>query len=101
MFTCKFAQMEVTHQRLRVGSKKSDIGSPPNPACNMPPRGKAAAIFTRGAYVYYVSTEKWRERRWRLFSTDPGREKFTQEKMEKEDVITRVILSLTNVERTI
>jgi hypothetical protein len=23
MFTCKFAQDEVTHQRLRVGSKKS------------------------------------------------------------------------------
>ena len=33
---------------------------------------KAAAVFTRGAYAEYVSTEKWRERRWRLFSTDPG-----------------------------
>jgi hypothetical protein len=48
---------EVTHQRLRVGSKKSS--------------SKAAAILTRGAYAEYVSTEKWRERRWRLFSTDP------------------------------
>jgi hypothetical protein len=42
MFTCKFAQDEVTHQRLRVGSKKSL---------------KAAAILTRGAYVIR-STEK-------------------------------------------
>jgi hypothetical protein len=58
MFTCTFAQDEVAHQRLRVGSKKSDIGSPPSPACNTPPRGKAAAIFTRGAYVEYVSTRK-------------------------------------------
>jgi hypothetical protein len=35
------------------------------------PSSKAAAIFARGAYMPYVSTEKWRERRWRLFSTDP------------------------------
>ncbi|MDR4484822.1 MAG: hypothetical protein R3B95_16715 [Nitrospirales bacterium] len=35
------------------------------------PSSKAAAVFTRGAYAQYVSTEKWRERRWRLFSTDP------------------------------
>jgi hypothetical protein len=35
------------------------------------PSSKAAAVFTRGAYAEYVSTEKWRERRWRLFSTDP------------------------------
>ena len=33
--------------------------------------GKAAAIFTRGAYSQYVSTGKGQERRWRLFSTDP------------------------------
>ncbi len=33
--------------------------------------GKAAAILTRGAYMEYVSTAKWRERRWRLFSTFP------------------------------
>ncbi|MEC4674394.1 MAG: hypothetical protein VST68_09415 [Nitrospirota bacterium] len=33
--------------------------------------GKAAAILTRGAYTVYVSTAKWRERRWRLFSTFP------------------------------
>ena len=32
---------------------------------------KAAAIFARRAYFQYVSTEKWRERRWRLFSTVP------------------------------
>jgi len=30
---------------------------------------KAAAIFMRGAYGEYVSTEKWRERRCRIFST--------------------------------
>jgi hypothetical protein len=33
------------------------------------PSSKAAAILTRGAYLQYVSTAKWRERRWRLFST--------------------------------
>ncbi len=32
---------------------------------------KAAALLTRGAYMEYVSTAKWRERRWRLFSTFP------------------------------
>jgi len=32
---------------------------------------KAAAILMRGAYVEYVSTAKWRERRWWLFSTFP------------------------------
>ncbi len=36
-----------------------------------PPEGKAAALFARGAYWHYVSTEKGRERRWRLFSTGP------------------------------
>jgi hypothetical protein len=28
MFTCKFAQDEVTHQRLRVGSKKHTLSLP-------------------------------------------------------------------------
>ena len=32
---------------------------------------KAAATLARGAYFQYVSTTKWRERRWRLFSTFP------------------------------
>jgi len=32
---------------------------------------KAAVIFARRAYFQYVSTEKWRERRWRIFSTVP------------------------------
>jgi hypothetical protein len=32
---------------------------------------KAAASFARRAYFQYVSTEKWRERRWWLFSTAP------------------------------
>jgi len=34
---------------------------------------KAAAFLTRGAYMLYVSTAKGRERRWRLFSTFPGK----------------------------
>ena len=37
---------------------------------------KAAAVLTRGAYALYVSTAKRRERRWRLFSTDPEGPKF-------------------------
>ncbi len=46
------------NQSHRVGTKR--------------PSSKAAAIFSGGAYVAeYVSTEKGRERRWRLFSTDP------------------------------
>ena len=36
------------------------------------PSSKAAALLTRGAYSQYVSTTKWRERRWRLFSTFPN-----------------------------
>jgi hypothetical protein len=36
--------------------------------------GKAAAILARGAYVLYMSTAKWRERRWWLFSTFPKEE---------------------------
>jgi len=35
------------------------------------PSSKAAAILTRGTYMEYVSTAKWREHRWRLFSTFP------------------------------
>jgi len=35
------------------------------------PSSKAAAFLMRGAYTEYVSTAKWRERRWRLFSTFP------------------------------
>ncbi|MEC4680073.1 MAG: hypothetical protein VST67_05165 [Nitrospirota bacterium] len=31
------------------------------------PPSEAAAILTRGAYSQYVSTAKWRERRWRFF----------------------------------
>jgi len=50
---------------------------------------KAAALLTRGAYIEYVSANvaksdksvspkaaKWRERRWRLFSTFPCKEFF-------------------------
>jgi hypothetical protein len=58
MFTWTLAQDEVIHHKLRVCSKKSNIGSPPSPACHTPPRGKAAAIGTRGENVEYVSTEK-------------------------------------------
>ena len=36
-------------------------------------RGFLTAIFARGTYWYYMSTETWRARRWRLFSTDPLR----------------------------
>jgi hypothetical protein len=35
------------------------------------PSSKAAAFLARGVYFQYVSTEKERERRWRLFSTFP------------------------------
>jgi len=35
------------------------------------PSSKATATLTRGAYSECVSTAKWRERRWRLFSTFP------------------------------
>ena len=35
------------------------------------PPSKATAKFERGAYTQYVSTQNWRERGWRLFSTDP------------------------------
>jgi len=35
------------------------------------PSSKATTILARGAYIQYVSTAKWRERRWWLFSTFP------------------------------
>jgi uncharacterized protein YcbK (DUF882 family) len=41
------------------------------------PSSKATAILTGGAYIEYVSTAKWRERRWRLFSTFPYKKKRT------------------------
>ncbi len=52
-----FRQQAVRDQQPQVCSKMSS--------------SKAAALFARGAYWQYVSTEKGRERRWRLFSTDP------------------------------
>ena len=43
--------------------------------CHQQPQGcpfsKATATFAHVAYWQYGSTEQWRERRWRLFSTDP------------------------------
>ncbi len=57
MATAIFRQEAVCYQQHRVCSKKSS--------------SKATAIFARGASWHDVSTEKWRERRWRLFSTDP------------------------------
>ena len=45
--------------------------SPSSPALSHA-EGKATVIFARGAYTEYVSREKCRERRWRLFSTGPG-----------------------------
>ena len=44
----------VEQQRLRACSKKSS-----SPALSGV-EGKAAAFFARGAYLLYVSTEKWR-----------------------------------------
>ncbi len=50
----------------------------PEAGCHHQPQGcskmsssKATAIFAYGASWQYVSTEQWRERRWRLFSTGP------------------------------
>ncbi len=48
----------------------AEAGSPSSPVLSLA-EGKAAAFLTRGAYSQYVSTAKWRERRWRLFSTFP------------------------------
>jgi len=55
----------VHAKRPRVGSKKHAL------SLSKGSSSKATAIFARGAHWQYVSTEKWRERRWRLFSTDP------------------------------
>ncbi len=41
----------MTHQRLRAGSKMHALSHV---------KGKAAAVFTGGAYAEYVSREKWR-----------------------------------------
>jgi len=51
------------------GHGKTDIRS--HRECSKKSSSKATAILTRGAYTSYVSTAKWRERRWRLFSTFP------------------------------
>jgi len=59
------AQEETAIISWRECSKKSVQ------SCPEPLEGKTAAILTRGAYREYVSTAKWRERRWRLFSTFP------------------------------
>jgi hypothetical protein len=56
VFTKKFVQDEVTHQKGCGSVQKSR-------SCPESLEGKAAAIFTRGAYAQDVSTEKWRERR--------------------------------------
>ena len=60
-----FRHEALGDQQCRVGSKKSVQ------SCPELVEGKAAAFFARGMYWRDVSTEKWRERRWRLFSTDP------------------------------
>lgn len=46
--------------------------SPSSPVLR-PLEGKATFNFASGAYTKYVSTEKWREPRWRLFSACPDR----------------------------
>ncbi len=61
-----FRSEAESDQRVRGGSKKSVQ------SCPELVEGKAAAIVARGAYWHYVSMEQWRERRWRLFSTDPS-----------------------------
>ncbi|MEC4681864.1 MAG: hypothetical protein VST67_14370 [Nitrospirota bacterium] len=61
------------------------------------PSSKAAAILTREAYMEYVSTAQWRERRWRLFSTFPveigGDTAFPNEQKELGQVVQAVVLS--------
>jgi len=54
-----------SHHQLKGMFKKHVLAEAGSPS------SKAAAISTRGAYMKYVSTAKWRERRWRLFSTFP------------------------------
>jgi len=47
MFTCKFAQNEVTHQRLRVGSKKHALSLPEGSVqpCPEAPRREGRSHF--------------------------------------------------------
>jgi len=54
---------EDRHHQLEEMFKKHVLAEAGSPS------SKAAAILTRGAYMEYVSTAQWRERRWRLFST--------------------------------
>jgi hypothetical protein len=57
MFTCTCAQDEVTHQRLRVGSKKTNIGSPPARRVTRLPVARPQPILRAEVYAEYVSTE--------------------------------------------
>jgi len=62
----------VGRLQIRVGSKKHALSlskGSSSPVLSYA-EGKATASFRRGAYFQYVSTGKWRERRWWLFSTD-------------------------------
>jgi hypothetical protein len=61
-------QRHVAYQRPRGGSKKHVL------SLSKGSSSKAAVLFARRAYFQYVSTEKWRERRWGLFSTAPKEE---------------------------
>ncbi len=73
--TTIFRQKAIRYQQHRVCSKKPALSpskGPSSPVLRLW-EGKAAALFARGAYWQYVSTGKGRERRWRLFSTDPAR----------------------------
>ncbi len=71
---------------LNVSGFGSVQKSPSSPVL-MPLEGKATAIFARGTYPQYVSTEKWRERRWRLFSTDPLWDSFICHPSDRSSVI--------------
>jgi len=67
------------HHQLEGMFKKhvlAEAGSPSSKAatCLLHPAGGNHCLTRgayRGAYMEYVSTAKWRERRWRLFSTFP------------------------------
>ncbi len=79
-----FRQETIRYQPHRVCSKKPALSSkgPSSPALRLL-EGKATAIFARGAYWYYVSTEQWRERRWRLVSTDPYERRSARHKQRR------------------
>ncbi len=64
-----FRQEAVHYQAVSGLFKK--VRSPVRSRFGEARSSKATAIFTRGAYWQYVSMEKWRERRWRFFSTGP------------------------------